>query len=168
MQATTTEGSDAAQELTGQGFWKRHILQRLSKANTFCDLADIVVDVQIRMAQYLAVENRPHQIAQVCGPTPSGEFGYRDATFDLMQSAIHKLSKERMLVFNQLISQIDFLRLVELYERELEIIPISYHGRIFAAGHIAHLYMIHGWETSQNARWEHAMAKRFGVEIVYL
>lgn len=112
-------------------------------------------------------------LAQVCGPISTGGLGNIPDNLWHFHKTIQKLKKERILVFDQMPVEPIFAafhkeRIEKGETGYVTDILDKFYLPLFESGLIKKLYFIHGWESSQGARWEHDQAKHLDIEVHYL
>lgn len=138
----------------------------LSKARTFKELANLAISIIMRM---------PEGIEMVSGPISTGGVGSIDGNRKVFEGVVEKLIVESKL---NVFSQMPFEdKMVELYlawhkahPKEKYCTPIleDFYEGIFSSGRVVVLHFIHGWESSQGARWEHDNCVRWKIGKKYL
>ena len=172
MQTSTSEGGESGidEHEERPRFWTSELMTKAAMATTFSELTDVALKVQLNMRECLAAEDRPHEIAQVCGPISTGGLFNRERNLVRILSAIATLKRGGgMLVFNQIVFEEHFRRVEEIHGKGIkDVLLPTFYQPLFYAGHVNRLYMLPDWQRSRRASWEHRMAKNLGIEVVYL
>lgn len=141
----------------------------LNEITTFHGLAEVAIEILGTMREYLQLEGRPHQIAQLCGPISTGGTGNREVNLARLNAVFDRLKDGETLFFNQLVFEDQFRRIKSLYGPAIsEVILPSFYAPIFASGHVTRLCFVSDWHTSQGATWERKIAQQYGMEIMDL
>lgn len=142
-------------------YWTEEDINELEKVETFKDMLTVAMRVLNRMQK---------PIAMVCGPITTGGKGSMFQNMLDFNKAIIRLQTKGVNVFDQMPYEQPMERLkLELPSNEYAYdILTDFYLPIFEAKTISKFYFIPGWESSTGATWEHAQAKRLGIEIEYL
>lgn len=141
-------------------YWEEKDWQDLEKAQNIKDLYIIAERVIGRM---------PKPMSSVCGPIATGGFGSIDKNLELFNSEIIRLQKSGVNVFDQM----PFEEMMQKLKNKMGLdqccksIVDDFYTRIFKSGYISDFYFIKGWETSNGAKWEHDIAQKLGIKIIY-
>lgn len=141
-------------------YWTAQDKAALPAATSFSNLAVIALSVLSRM---------PQPVSQVCGPISTGGLGSVEKNLAVFDTAIDRLIKQGIVVFDQMPFEVHFFRIMENGQatRQNNTLLNEFYLPIFESGHVSRLYFIPGWESSKGANWEHQQAQRLGLEIVY-
>jgi hypothetical protein len=141
-------------------YWKHEDFVALEKAMSFAAIGKIALRVQKRM---------PDTIGQVCGPISTGGKGSAEENLKVFSRTIESLSAQNIL-YDQRPFEESLGRVVRSLKEQYDPYDLleTIYRPLFSSGKVKTVYFIHGWESSQGARWEHDIAKTLGIAIVYL
>ena len=115
------------------------------------------------------LERMPAPISQVCGPISTGGAGTAEGNITIMARAIEHLEERGHNVFNQLPFQKAMFEMIN--SRKEASYPMyileDFYLPIFESGLVKLFHFLPDWQSSTGAKWEHAQAKRLGIEIKY-
>jgi len=82
---------------------------------------------------------------------------------------VHQCIKNGESIFDQTPFEEVIKRLrEELYDTDGTKVLEEFYLPLFTSGHIAEVRFLPDWESSTGATWEHALAKKLGIKIIYL
>lgn len=147
--------------MRNERYWTDVDRAALLAAQFFSDLTAIALRVLDRM---------PQPIGQVCGPISTGGVGSIEGNLSLFDATIDRLICQGRIVFDQVPFEQPVFRIIgeNRGSREQNMLLNQFYLPIFESGHVSCLYFIHGWKSSEGARWEHMQAERLGIKIEYL
>lgn len=135
----------------------------------FFDLRNSTTFEALFVVAYSVLLRMPQPISMVCGPISSGGLGSKEKNLEVFRKTIKTLSDKGIIVFSQMPFEEPMWKIQKTpYYRGGCHTLEGFYLPIFESGFIKRLYFIRGWESSLGATWEHAQAKRLGIEIVYL
>lgn len=140
-------------------YWREEDYTDLENAQDFKDLYRIANRIFDRM---------PEGLGQVCGPIATGGLGSVSKNLEVFDKAIRKLQEEGKIIFDQIPFEWPMQELKKKIPDGAKTILEDFYLPIFSSGKVTTLYFIPGWETSKGATWEHEVALRLGITIVYL
>ena len=129
-------------------------------ASTFEELHGVALRVIPRI---------PGPVGMVCGPISSGGKASVEENLSELSQAVEKLRQEGNNIFSQLSFEPAMARIkrTAYCKGDVHLLE-AFYLPLFEAGLIHKLYFLPSWETSDGASWEHAQAKRLGIEVKYL
>lgn len=141
--------------------WKPESLDLMKTLTSYTAMKDFALAM---------LEDLPGPIVQVCGPLTTGGRGSFEANVQAFHEAIHWLSNQGKMVFDQRPFEIPIRQLIVArkesgYAYEL---LAEFYLPIFQSGYIKELYFLPGWESSIGACWEHDQGKLLGIAIFHL
>ena len=132
----------------------------MERADTYKDLSIIAMDILYNMQKPVLI---------VCGPISTGGKGNVQANLEVFHKTIQKLTDMDKNIFNQMPFEKHLGRLQAKSEGSKEeknqALLDGFYKPLYKSGCIKKFYFIHGWESSQGARWERDMAKELGIEV---
>lgn len=137
-------------------------LRSLKRAKTFEDLLKIA---------FRALRRMPQPIGMVSGPiSETGGLMSVEKNIDLFSRTIRQLVDKGLDIFDQMPFEEHMWRIMgnKRYYQGHDHLLRAFYKPIFESGLIAAVHFIKGWETSFGAKWEHDLAKKLGIKIVYL
>lgn len=140
-------------------YWREEDYRDLENAQDFKDLYRIANRIFGRM---------PEDLGQVCGPIATGGLRSVSKNLEVFDRAIRKLQEEGKIIFDQIPFEWPMQELKKKIPDGAKTILEDFYLPILSSGKVTTLYFIPGWETSKGATWEHEMALRLGITIVYL
>lgn len=142
-------------------FWTPEDMLEMDAAKKFEDLSQIALRIVRRM---------PQPVGQVCGPITTGGVGpnNKEANLAVFHHAIWWLkSYHRLNIFNQLPFEPALWRIQQGGKDETNLL-YGFYLPIFQSGLIKTMYFIFNWQTSYGAQWEHELARKLNIQVVYL
>ncbi len=138
-------------------------LAEIKKAKTYDELA--VVGIKV-------LKSMPQPIGMVCGPVTSGGVGNVKENIRRLKYAMHKLTQEGKIIFNQAQFEDAMREFLTTYGKTKEesnlILLEGFYKRVFESGLLKILYFMPDWQSSFGATWEREQGKRLGLEIIDL
>ncbi len=148
-------------------------LMRLQRATTYEQLAEIALS-QLRIMNEHSL-TRP---GIVCGPISNGGLGSKELNIAHFEMVVNEfVARKHGNFFSQIPFEEALWRVQALLaESDKTVYPKGagnpllegFYRPIFESGLIGSMYFIKGWESSDGARWEHALAILLGISIFYL
>ncbi len=153
-------------------YWTLADAQRLKKAKTFEELAEIALAVLKRI---------PQPVGIVSGPISTGGLGSKAKNIVVFKKTIKNLKKRKLNIFDQMPFEPEMWRIerkpchadkkpvVAVYDGNVgnHLLEVFYLP-IFESGLLQNVYFIKGWESSKGAMWECNQAIRLGLDIMFL
>ena len=144
--------------------WRGADSDALTEAGSFAELADVALTVLQRL---------PQPVGQVCGPISNGGVGSVAGNLIVFGNTIDMLAKQGISIFDQRPFETHFNRIENTKGDEWGIGPRSdvlngFYLPLFDSKLVNTFYFIHGWESSDGARWEHEQAERLDINTIYL
>ena len=142
-------------------YWQENDWQDLEKSENIKDLYVIAKRIIDRM---------PKPMVSVCGPIATGGLGSINKNLEFFNNTIIKLQNNGLNVFDQMPFEGMMQKLKDKMGLEscIKSIVDDFYTLIFESGYISTFYFIKGWESSNGAKWEHDMAQKLGIKIIYL
>lgn len=142
-------------------YWTLGDFKDLEQVNNFAEIGEIALRVQDRM---------PKSIGQVCGPISTGGTGNREENKMIFSKTIERLSKQEILLYNQLPLEESMVRVITRLGKNYNPYDLleDIYTPLFESGKIKEVYFIYGWESSQGSRWEHKKAELYNMKLNYL
>ncbi|MBI2633598.1 MAG: DUF4406 domain-containing protein [Parcubacteria group bacterium] len=146
--------------MTSNRYITKYDEMALRQAETFEDLAKIAIRLLMKM---------PQPIGIVSGPISTGGAGSKESNLEAMENTIQHLSHAGMKIFSQMPFEDHMARIMKTpYYKGGNHLLETFYGAIFASGYISIIYFMPTWRTSVGSTWEHDLAVRLGIDIVYL
>ena len=140
--------------------YKDEHYKAIEDAKSFEELAAVAIDV---------LKSMPQPINHVCGPMSTGGLDNIEKNSIVMENTMHKLSDQGKNIFNWVPFNEAITRIRKQFSTHSEEsnrqVVYKFYIHIFNSGLIKKLYFIHGWESSQGAKWEHEQGIQLGLEI---
>lgn len=141
-------------------YWTGEIQSLAVSAKNFTELSQIGIEV---------LKTLPEETIVVCGPVSTGGLGSIEENLKRLNDTVHQFIENGESVFDQTPFEDVIKRLREEQKdadgtKTLE----EFYLPIFESGYVSEMRFLHGWESSVGAKWEHELAKKFGIKITYL
>ena len=144
-------------------YWEDNHLVLMKNATNYEALSLIALDI---------FKNMPSPICQVCGPISSGGEGSIEENLKIFKKTISRLVKEGHTIFDQTYFEKPMSIIRSTYdcseEERNDILLNEFYKPVFESGFVKKTFFMHGWESSQGARWEHNLIIKLGIEKIYL
>ena len=142
-------------------YWTKSNFEQLATAKSHKELFRIAEEVLARM---------PRPRVQVCGPISTGGAGSIEANIKIFTKAIDALTKQGVAVFDQTpfenaMYKIRMKNSPDNYDHD---ILNDFYSPIFENKLIDEAHFLPDWQTSTGASWEHDIASRHKVKIIYI
>ncbi len=139
-------------------YWTSEDFIELEKADTVASMYAIARRVIDRM---------PKPVVEVCGPIASGGLGSLEANLGLFNKTIKELQAKGLHVFDQMPFEMPMQALKKKLAHPSEILD-GFYLPLFESKDISALYFMPNWQSSFGSNWEHDLAQKLGIEIIYL
>lgn len=142
-------------------YWAEEEKVALQIVQSFSELVPIAIAVAQRM---------PQPVGQVAGPISTGGLGSLEKNIAVFDATIAKLITDGLTIFDLTPFEKVIFRLRQGKDttESNQALMQEFYLPLFNSGLIKKLYFIHGWESSEGARWERQQAQRLGMEIIDL
>lgn len=142
-------------------YWETQDLKQLKKAASFSDIGIVALRIQERM---------PNNIGQVCGPISTGGKENRIINMEIFSKTIEKLKRQKIKLYDQRPLESKIVEVIthlgDKYSSNDLLTEI--YKPLFISGKLKTVYFIHNWESSAGSCWEHELAKKQAINIIYL
>lgn len=140
---------------------EKHLI-KVSKAETFEELADIAIDMLNE------IHTSGDIIIQICGPISTGGLGDIKKNINRFKKSIEIARKKGLKVFDQTPFEESIARLSHKYKQVdgycIDILEIFYR-RIFESKLVDKVLFLPDWQSSKGARWEREVTAGLGMMI---
>jgi len=142
-------------------YWKNKDYLSLEKTETFSEIGEVALEVQLRM---------PDKICQICGPISTGGYGNIKQNIQIFSAAIQYFNSKEEIIYNQLPLEESLVRIIKKLGSDYNPYDLleNIYRPLFQSGKLNRTYFIYNWESSQGSQWEHEEAYKNGLEIHYL
>ncbi|MFA6445654.1 MAG: hypothetical protein WCW14_00175 [Candidatus Paceibacterota bacterium] len=144
-------------------FWKRPEMDRLERAHSFHDLANIAIQF---ILPRMAITQK--EVIQLCGPISTGGLGTKEANIKRFKTAIRIAKRKNLLVFDQMPFERAIAKLSAQHaargEYCDEILTVFYAG-VFSSKMISKALFSPDWHTSKGAAWGREHLTKIGLPI---
>ncbi|MFH0806377.1 MAG: hypothetical protein V1885_01485 [Candidatus Brennerbacteria bacterium] len=147
--------------------WTPEIEARAKQARSFGDLGGIGGEVLYEIGKIYGPKVK---LGMVSGPISNGGLGSVAANMEAFERTVSLLQILGTPLFSQLPFEPHMWRIAESEGADFDPKELleGFYFPLLMSGRIGALYFIHGWESSNGARWEHEQALSVGLQRVFL